>query len=313
MTFKLRRKIFLKLCTPSSVGRRAFIFFMKYIRRKIIADIAGSPQKQKAVAFALLLKDKTNDSSVIRNFTIYKIHKLTKDKKGKGGMAYKTIRKYLSVLFKMGYAEVRGGDLFLRKMASSSKHRNINIAAMKIDKTKNVYNQIREVIFLAIQANKDFIHSLLRLRKAPPKETDYKAVRRLCKKCCNNPNADYEEYGLSYNHISKRIGCCARTAFTLVKDAVRRKWCVKENHCTIDYLPGVNFADLPNYTFTSYNYGFVLRPNTYVLSHVWACALGADARARVCAGVGACAGMSERVRVGTCMSAPVPACASVRK
>ena len=213
-------------------------------------------------------------------------------------MAYKTIRKYLDVLLKMGYAEIKGNDLYLKKMSSSSKHRNIDISAIKIDKSKNIYNQIRELLFLAVQAHKDFIKSLLRLRKDPPRGTDYKQVRRLCKKCCDNPNADYKEYGLSYRHISNQIGCCPRTAFTLVKDAVRRRWCVKENHCTIDYLPGVNFADLPGYTFTSYNYGFILRPNTYMLSRVWARALGADAYERACAYVHVRRGAGAPMRAG---------------
>lgn len=263
----------------------AFIFKMKYIRRKIIAEIAGSPQKQKAVAFAILLKEKTNNSSAIRNFSLYKIQRLTQDIHGKNGMAYKTIRKYLSVLEKMGLAEQCGNDLIIRRMSSDAKHRNFNISCFKIDRNKNVYNQIRELIFLVIQAQKDFFKSLLRLRKDPQKGTDFKKVRRLCKKCCNNPNADYEEYGLSYNRIAYRIGCCSRTAIKIVKDAIRRKWCTKENHCEVVRMDGVHFREIPGYAFTTQNYGFILRPNTYTLSRAWSCALGADAQAVVCAGV----------------------------
>lgn len=272
---------------------------MKYLKRKILNDIIGSPLKQKAVAFALLIKTRTNDSSVIRNFTTYKLQKLTSlDSKGKkrGGMAYKTIKKYLDVLISMGLAEIKGRDLYIKKMSSSSRHRNIDISVFKINnKNKDIYNQIRELLFLVIQAHKDFIHSLLRLRKEPTRGTDFRKVRRLCKKCCDDPNADYEEHGLTYKRIARQIGCCIRTAFTIVKDAVRRKWCVKENHCTIDYLPGVNFADIPGYSFTSFNYGFILRPNTYVLSRAWSCALGTDA--------GACAG--AYVHAAGCVSVGV--------
>lgn len=199
-------------------------------------------------------------------------------------MSYKTIHKYLEVLIKIGFAEIKGNDLYIKKMTSSSRHRNISISAFKIDKNKNIYNQIRELVFLVIQAQKDFIKSLLRLRNNPPKGTDYKKVRRLCKKCCNNPNADYKEYGLSYNHIAYRIGCSSRTAIKIVKDAVRRKWCTKENHCEVVRMDGVHFREIPGYAFTTQNYGFILRPNTYTLSRAWSCALGADACASVCAG-----------------------------
>ena len=79
---------------------------MRYIKRKIINDIENSKQKQRAVAFALTLKEKTSDSSVVRNYTPYKIWKLT-------GMAYKTIKKYIVVLEKMGLAEIINGDLYI--------------------------------------------------------------------------------------------------------------------------------------------------------------------------------------------------------
>ena len=262
------------------------IIKMKYIRRRILSEISGSQQKQKAVAFALLLKDRTDDSSVVMDFTIYKLQKLTAGEGGKGGMSYKTIRKYLDVLVKMGYAEIRGGNLYIKSMASASKHRNICISAFSIDKTKNIFNQIRELLFLAIQAHKDFIQSLLRLRKDPPRGTDFRKLRRLCKKCCDNPDAEYEEYGLSYNRIAAEIGCCSRTAIKVVKDAVRRKWCTKENHCEVVRMDGVHFREIPGYAFTTQNYGFILRPNTYTLSRAWACALCAFAPVPVC--MGAC-------------------------
>lgn len=259
---------------------------MKQIRRKLISEIAGSPLKQKAVAFALLLKERTNNSSVVRRFSVYKVQKLTstQDKKNKGKvsmMAYKTVKKYLDVLLKMEIAEVREGDLYIKKLASSSKHRNICIEKIVVDKTKNIYNQLRDVLFLVIQARKDFINSLLRLRKNPGRDTDFKKVRRLSKKCCSNPFAKYEEWGLSYNRIARFLGCSTRTAFTVVSDSIQRKWCTKENHCEMHRMDGVCFRDVPGYAFTTMNYGFILRPNTYALSCGWTRALGADAQDRV--------------------------------
>jgi len=242
---------------------------MLYIRRKIINDIAGSQQKQKAVAFALMLKEKTSNSSVIRKFTIYKIHKLTCDKDGKCGMAYKTIRKYLDVLLKMELAVIRDGDLYIKKMSSSSKHRNINISKLKINKTRNVFNQIRDLLFLLIQSHKDYIKSILQLRKDPPKGTDFKKVRRLCKKCCKNPDAEFADYGISYRKVAKQVGCCVKTAIKVVSDAVKRKWCFKTNNCEVHELFGVNYRKVPGYTFTSRNYGYILRSNTYTLSKSW--------------------------------------------
>lgn len=235
-----------------------------------MAEIAGSPLKQKAVAFAVFLKNKTNDSSVIHDFTIYKVHKLS-------GLSYKTIRKYLAVLFKMELAMLRSGSLYIMKMSSHIRHKNIDISRIITDGFKNTYNQIRDVIFLAIQARKDFIKGLLRLRKNPEWDTDFKKVRRLCKKCCNNPYAEYKEYGISYKRVAKEIGCCERTAFSIVKDALKRKWCTKTNRCEVVLMEGVNYMEVPGFTFTTENYGFILRSNTYTLKKEWAEAIGAGA------------------------------------
>lgn len=242
---------------------------MRYIRRKIITDIAGSPIKQKAVAFAMLMKRASKESSVIRHFTVYKLHKLSCNEQGKGGMAYKTIRKYLDVLFKMELAEVMDGDLYIKRLASKSKHRNIDISSFELDTSKNIFNEIRDLLFLVVQAHKDYVLSLLRLRRDPSWDTDYKKVRRLCKKCCNDPNAEYKEYGLSYRRIARQLGCCARTAFKVVGDTIGRQWCTKTNRCAVVELPNVNYKDVPGYSFTTQHHGFIIRSNTFTLSNTW--------------------------------------------
>jgi len=268
-----------------------FLLFMKNIRRRIINDIEGSPLKQRAVAFALLLKELTKDSSVIHNYTVNKVCQMTrvecqKNKKNRRGftmMHAKTVSKYVDVLIKMGLVYIDGkGNLFLKKMASDNKHRNLNISKFMIDKTKNIYNQIRDLIFLLVQAQKDFINSLLRLRKEPTPDVDLKKVRRLCKKCCDDPNAEYKEYGVSYRRIARSVGCCARTAVNVVNDAIKRNWCTKTNNCERIPIQGANFDELPGFTFLSRGYGYIIRSNTYTLARAWSSALVADA-SRVCA------------------------------
>lgn len=239
---------------------------MKYIRRRIINEIAGSPLKQKAIALAVVLKVATRSSSVVRNFSYYKIQKLT-------GLAYGTIRKYLKVLMDMGYAEIVDGNLFIKKISSRHRHKNIDISNYTIDKTRNVFVQIRDTLFLVIQARKDYVKSLLQLRKDPTAGTDFRSIRRLCRKYLNDPHGKYEEHGISYEFVARQVGCCARTAFSVVKDTIRRKWCRKRNRCEVRLLKGVNYREIPGFTFTTENWGFIIRSNTYTLSQSWADAL----------------------------------------
>ena len=188
---------------------------MRKIRRVLLTDISKDKRKQKAVAFAICLKHLTNDSSVVRSYSPNKVHRMT-------GMHPDTVKKYLDVLMGMGLAGIKGGDLYIYSLRSSSDHRNIDISQFKFDKTKNIYNQIRGLLFLLIQSHKDYIKSLLRLRHDPPKGVDFKKVRRTCKKCCKNPYDGYGEWGLTYSAIASKIGCCARTAFK-VKNICRQR------------------------------------------------------------------------------------------
>lgn len=242
---------------------------MRNIRRILLADIAKSKRMQKAVAFAICLKKITNDSSVIRSYTPNKVHKLT-------GMHPNTVKKYLGVLMEMELAEIKGGDLYIKSLRSSSNHRNLDISQFTFDKTKNIYHQIRSLLFLIIQSHKDYIKSLLRLRHDPDRRVDFKKVRRVCKKCCKNPNAEYQERGLSYSSIAKKIGVCARTAFKVVGYALKRKWCRKQNNCIRVMMKGVCYREVEGFTFTTLNWGYVVRANSYSLSKNWSRSLNCD-------------------------------------
>jgi len=243
---------------------------MKNIRRKIIYEIADSQLKQRAVAFAILLKEKTGNSSVVRQYTPYKVHIMT-------GVHTNTVKKYVAVLIKMELAYINEkGDLYIRSLSSEKKHRNFDISQFVLDSTKNIYNQLRELLFLIAQAHKDYIKRLLRLRHNPTPKVDFKKVRRLCKKYCGNPNAEYEERGISYKKIATYLGCCARTAFSVVSRAVERGWCKKHFNTEYFYMPGVRFREIPGFMFTTMNYGVNPKANSYTLSPAWSSALVSD-------------------------------------
>lgn len=232
---------------------------MEQIKRKIVFEIMGDTSKQKAVAFALLLKHISNDSSVFRKFTYNRLHTLTK-------MHVSTIKKYVSVLKEMGLVVINNGDLYIKKMASSTKHKNINIGKFKFKNNKDTYHQVRDLIVLFVQSHKEFVRSLLQLRKNP-RNMDFKKVRGLCRKYSRH--IDYREEGLSYGKIAKIVGCCTRTAFNIVADAVNRRWLKKKNNCLVVFMPNVCGREVDGFTFTTRNYGYLFRANTYGLSKGW--------------------------------------------
>ena len=76
----------------------------------------------------------------------------------------------------------------------------------------------------------------------------------------------YEEFGLSYKRIAKETGNCVRTAERTVKDAIVHGWCNKLRNFYQKFMYRVNRREVPGFTFTTKNNGYVMFSNTYTLS-----------------------------------------------
>ena len=73
-------------------------------------------------------------------------------------------------------------------------------------------------------------------------------------------------YGISLRKTGQKLGFCKRTAESIVNFAVKRGWCRKFNNVDWTFMPGVNGMYVEGYTFTTKDYGFVIKANSYSLN-----------------------------------------------
>lgn len=236
------------------------------IRRRIFNNCKGDPQLQKAVAFAIYVKYKFGRSSMMRDFTINKIHKLT-------GISPTTIKKYLQILSRMGYLSYQGKNnqhLIICRLSSHTDRRNITIDKFCFDSFKDVYRSLRAYVALSIQAHKDFIRRTIQTATDPKRGQNFKAARNIVKRLVRNGILKsvygvYRELGISYKRIAKETGNCVRTAQRIIQYAVSKKWVTKHTHFEQVFAPKVNFHYVEGFTFSTMNNLYRVLANTYVL------------------------------------------------
>lgn len=234
------------------------------VKRKTINECKGQPRLQKALAFALLLKFRLGRSSMMRDYSINKIHTLTK-------VSATTIRKYLPIIIEKGWVTFCGKNsqhLVVAKICSSTNNRNVCVDKFCFNSFQDVYRSLRAFIALIIQSHKDFIKRTIQIASHPKKGQNFKAARKLLKRLVKQGVLKsvydaYKEYGLSLQRIAKETGNCVRTAQRIMQYAINKNWAKKTHN--YEKVKSANFY-CDGYTFYKNGYLYKVNANTYELS-----------------------------------------------
>lgn len=238
------------------------------IRRTILLSIMGDKAAQKAVSLLMLLKSRIGRTSSIKGASVNRIAAIS-------GTSPSTVRKYIPIWEDMQLVEWQGsrGDvLTIKRIASKTHHRNVEVDRLNYKTFKMLYKTLRSLLFLILNSHKRFIERLLRTATDPQNGEDFKKARKLSEFYARR-DADgvfrYKEYGLSYKTIANRLGYCTRTAEEIVKFAVKLKWCRKTTHFLSHFLPNVRGMFVEGYTFTTRDHGYKVLANTYSENRYW--------------------------------------------
>ncbi len=239
------------------------------VRRELILGTMGNKTDQKAVVLLMLLKSRLGITSSLSNASINKIAACA-------GVSPTTIKRYIPIWTAMGLVEWRGHNnnvFVVRRMASSTRHRNIIVRSLDFTSFKGLYQSFRSFLFMIANSRKEFMKRLIRIANDPQKGEDYKSARKSCNHYARMEKGDngyvYHEWGFSYKGIGKALGFCARTAEKIVDFAIKRQWCVKKRHFKATFIPNLIASYLDGFTFTTRNFGFVVSANTYANTPVY--------------------------------------------
>ena len=228
-------------------------------------ECKGQPKLQKALAIAILLKQRLGRSSMMRDYSINKIHTLTK-------ISATTINKYMPILIENGWVSFCGKNnqhLIVSKLCSHTDGRNICVDKFCFDSFADVYRSLRAFLALIIQSHKDFIKRTIQIATNPKVGENCKAARKTMKRLVREGiirDGEYKEYGLSYKRIAKELGNCARTAFRVMQYAIKKKLVGKHNNVEQIYAPKVFYRSIIGYTFATKNNLYCVHANTYTIT-----------------------------------------------
>ena len=233
------------------------------VKRAIVFGTMGDKTAQKSVVLLMLLKNRLDKTSSIPKASQNKIASLL-------NVSPSTVKNYMPIWEDMGLVEWRGKDMkvfVVKKLYSSTKHRNFDMKRLDFGSFKNLYQTFRSFLFLIANSRKEFVKRLIRIANEPRKGEDFKKAKKDCNRYARQTRGEdgytYHEYGFSYKGIGRILGFCARTAENIVSLAIKKRWCDKEQHYKWTKLPGVCRMFVEGFTFTTMNYGCVVAANTY--------------------------------------------------
>lgn len=233
------------------------------VKRALLYSVMGAKADIKALALLMLLKERLGITSSLKKASINKIA-------AKAGVSPSTIKRYMAIWEHWGIVEWRGSrhDVFVvKKMSSSAKHRNLELNKLNFKNFKILYDHLRSFLFVMANARKEFVKRMIRIVTNPRRGEDWKKAKKSCNHLVvtkdNEKGFVYKEYGFSYKGIGNALGFCARTAEKIVDFAIGKHWCKKERHYDWSFLPNVCGMYVEGYTFTTRNYGYIIKANTY--------------------------------------------------
>jgi hypothetical protein len=250
------------------------------LRRRFIFKAMESREFHKTLSFALFIKTVILPHNYINNYSVTKLRKITH-------CGVDTIKKYVPLCVKYGFAEFetrKDGtkNLVFKRLSSGTKNRNTNIEKLEFNSFVDAYKQIRSLFPTTVCAQKIFTKGLMQKASKPKNwlkrgvRDNFRAAKQACKKFGwqeFNGGFTYKENGFSYKGMARKFGCCARTAFNIVKYAVKHHFIIKHRRFEWTWMPGVGRQFVPGYTFTTDNFGCKVQANVYDLTPQWRKAL----------------------------------------
>ena len=218
----------------------------------------SDPRLLKAVAFVLFFRHKHGKFSTIKNFTVNKLHEMT-------GLHSTTIRKRLDTLKDYGLVRIERGNLaFLSLTSKNHANRNLKLSKFSYKTIKEVEYNLHCLLFTVKLQRMNFAKSAILKATDGKNYNDVKTGRRLSRKY--GYGKEFIDCGISYRSIADFLKIGVSKAVLVVKNAVLRRFVTLKRNVEAVFMQNVNYLSLDGYTFTTRNYAYKVKANSYVLA-----------------------------------------------
>lgn len=207
----------------------------------------------KAVAFVLLYHARTG-SNELKGYTISKLSEIT-------GAHASTVKQRLNTLKQRGLLEIKADTLIFKSITSKHSQRNKRLDKVSYNSLAEVEKSLFAILICILQERKEFIQRAFLDAKY---SNDLKVVKRakaMIRKYARGTK--YRELGISYEKMAKKLGISVKCAFDYVRFAISHDFIILHNHFKAVFYKNINYYPMQGYTFTTKNYAYKVKANTY--------------------------------------------------
>lgn len=244
------------------------------IRRKTFRAYIDSKVAVKSLALLFYVKHHFK-SSVIKNFSYNKLHKMT-------GLHINTLKLYIKTLRQMGLAVNIGKkaqSLLLKGDYSHDKRKNVNLDALVYDSVKTVAYSLYAMFVVEEQRRHDYANHVILTTENATKETPLDVLKKALRlRKGNGYGKVFKDSGIAYYILARRLRVHTQKAIDVIKFACKYNFLVKYNHCLweqcddaflrvkcgVDYVWAKVFEKLDNFgNIIDVVFGLRAKANTY--------------------------------------------------
>lgn len=238
---------------------------MKKISRKIYQVNVANTKVLKAISLLVFCK-KVLPSSTLSNFSYNKLHLIT-------GLHINTLKKRIKILNDMELIQRVGKyNQHLLFCNVRDKNSNVIIDRISFETVESVYNGLLAMFIVEKQRQKEYVRQLIASKNNPKTNEELKVAKRICRK---RGYTAFNDYGISYKFIAKKLGVSLNKVAEIIKYAVDRCMIFKQKHIeSVLYLENeakkcLGYIGDSRNVFASKSNVFHAYANTYSIPSEW--------------------------------------------
>ncbi len=202
-----------------------FFIMIRNIDRALFNKLIGSADGRKALAFAIYMKN-TKATSIVKNWSYRELARLS-------NLSVATCQRRIATLRKLHFVDSfsKNGISYLQfKKLKKHKVRNKKNTLfhtprncdVKIDKfsllgVKEIEKALMAQEIVEITIRKQYVERLIQMKTEPKRGESPRKIRRAMAICRKRGYDKFEDGGLSYKTISKRLHCSAKSVSSIIK------------------------------------------------------------------------------------------------
>ena len=193
------------------------------LSRRLFQYVIGDRKRRRAVAFAILMKNR-KPASVVKDWSYKGLARVS-------GLAPGTCRSYVHILMEMGLVSmsIHKGHQYLyfdklkaqkRKNRGKTgyhtpKHKDIDLGNYDAASVKTIEMTLKALAIVEIQRRKDYAQQCISAKQNPRNLPEYKKTEKICR--ARGWDGPFVDNGISYKRICRQLNCSPNTVSATIQ------------------------------------------------------------------------------------------------